>query len=57
MTPQERRDKEKRKGKINILLKLTAEAANYYAAAVSLCLTSCVDWGFSPEVKGPLTGF
>lgn len=60
MTLQEQRDKEKRKkgGKIiNIHLKLTADMPIYYATAVSVCLTSCVDWDFSPEVKDPLTGF
>lgn len=57
VTLQEQRDKEKRKGKINIPLKLTADVANYYAAVVSVSLTSCVDWDFSPEVKDPVTGF
>lgn len=57
MMLQEKRDKEKRKGKINIPLKLTAYVANYYAAAVSVSLTSCVDWDFSPEVKDLSTGF
>lgn len=57
MMLQEQRDKEKRKGRINIPLKQTADVPHYYAAAVSLCLTSCVDWDFSPEVKDPLTGF
>lgn len=43
---------------INIPLKVAALcAAHYYAAAVSSCLTSGLDWDFSPEVKDPLTGF
>lgn len=58
--PQQRyksREIREREQRINIPLKLTAGVPHYYAAAVSSCLTSWVDWDFSPEVKDPLTGF